>query len=125
MRLSLTPILAALTLSLALTACAGSPSYAGGPTADDAHGIVDPGWDVSLFTVDGQDTANRHGQTYVAPGRRRLGIRIEHPLESDDWKPYENRVIVIDVVPSTLYTLDRKPGEYPPYEVNINQFDLR
>ncbi len=44
----LTQALAALTLAVTLAGCAGSPSYAGGPTPDEEHGVVDPGWDVTL-----------------------------------------------------------------------------
>jgi hypothetical protein len=120
----LTQVLAAFALVATLAGCAGSASYAGGPTPEEEHGIVDPGWDVTLWTVDDEDTTTRHGKTYVEPGRRKLRIRIEHPIESDDWAPYEFRNIIIDVAAKTLYAIDRQKGEFPPYDVDINEFDL-
>ncbi len=111
-------------LCLLLTGCVGGPSYAGGPTTEEPHGVVDPGYDVSLWRVDGHDTVSRGGETYLAPGRRRLLVRIQHDIESDDWAPKEMRIVPIDVEENTLYTIDRKPGEFPPWEIDIRKYPL-
>jgi hypothetical protein len=111
-------------LLLALAGCVGGPSYAGGPTTEEPHAVVDPSTDITLWRVDGHDVETRSGKTYVAPGTRRLSIRIEHPIESDAWEPKEEVVLPLRAEAGKYYLLERKPGLRPPYQVRVRQFRL-
>ena len=108
-------------LLLALAGCSSGPDYAGGPSSEDPYGVVDPGRDVNLWRVDGHDVASRSGPTKLAPGRRVLKLRIEADIASDDQFPKELRDVTLYVEQGMLYTIDRKPGQYPPWELDIRQ----
>ncbi len=114
--------LALVALAAGLAGCAG-PSYAGGPTGDDPHGVVIPGRDVTLWEVDGRDVPSRSGRARVAPGRRRLKVRLEFPLASDAWQPFEYREVELLVVEGHQYLLERtgEEGPFGPYELGIRE----
>jgi hypothetical protein len=112
----------ALACSLPLLAgCASGPDYAGGPSSDEPFGVVDPGRDINLWRVDGHDVDSRSGPTKLEPGRRLLKVRIEADIADDTPTPKELRDVVLHVEEGVLYTIDRKPGELPPWELDIRQ----
>ncbi|RMG07720.1 MAG: hypothetical protein D6731_23110 [Planctomycetota bacterium] len=113
-------------LLLALCAgCVSGPSYAGGPTSEEPHAVVDPSTDITLWRVDGQDVASRVGETLVEPGLRRLKIRIEADIADDSPTPYEYRDITLYAEPGATYVIERKPGDMPPWEVDIRKLPSR
>ena len=119
-----------LLLLLSPVGCVFGPSYAGGPTSEDPHGIVDPEEAVSILFVDGLKTP-RSSSIYVEPGLRQIRVRIEFPMTREDAKPFEIRDIELRVQANHLYEISRKdPPEDiielgPPYELLIREFELR
>ncbi len=115
-----TPVL----LLALLAGCVSGPSYAGGPTTDQPHAIVDPGVGVHMWKVDGHGVDTRTGEIYLEPGRREILVRVWHPVESDERPelPYDMKTIPIHAEAGTVYTLDRLRGEYAPYKVDIRQY---
>lgn len=111
-----------LLLSLLLLAgCSSYPSYAGGPEAEDPHGILNPQGDLTVWGVDGKRTHTRSFRIYVAPGRRNIRVRIEHPIKSDAAKPFEFQNVTLDIEAGVIYHLTRKESELPPYEVEVKE----
>ncbi|MCO5166812.1 MAG: hypothetical protein M9894_10660 [Planctomycetes bacterium] len=115
------PLAATLALTLAaLAGCVGGPSYAGGPTEEEPHGVVIPGDDVFLWAVDGQDVPSRRSKAYVEPGARRLKVRINYPIDNESATPYEYKDVVINVEDGRAYLIERKgEGQFGPYEVEV------
>ena len=100
----------------ALLGCAGGPDYEGGPTSEQPHGIVDAERDVTIWRV--------------APGLRRIKVRIEFPIDNESAVPYEKREISLKVEPGHLYELARKEVDTeidlgPPYELEIRDYAPR
>lgn len=116
--------LLAASFLLFATGCVGGPSYAGGPTTEQPHAIVDPATDITLWRVDGHDVETRSGKTYVTPGHHKLSLRIEHPIDSDSWEPHEEVVLPLNAEAGRWYVLERKAGVRPPYEVRIRKFRI-
>lgn len=111
-------LLLALAL-LALTGC-GSPSYAGGPTDEDPHGLVIPGDDVTIWRVDGLDVPARSATARVAPGRRRIKVRYEYPIESDAAEPFEYEDVELTIEAGRVYLIERTgEGPFGPYGVEV------
>ena len=113
--------LALLALVLLLTPGCGGPSYAGGPDAEQPHAVVVPGTDVTIWRVDGFDTDTRTGSLRVAPGRRRLKVRIDFPIDDESPVPFEHRDLELEVVAGRTYVIDRAEGEIPPYELKVSE----
>ncbi len=114
---TLLPLLAPL---LGLAGCVSGPDYRGGPSSDEPHGWVSPGADVSVWKVDGQQTATRNFTLKVAPGRRRLLVRLQHPIESEDAEPYDWIDLPLHVDEGRVYYLDvKQPADLPPYQVVV------
>jgi hypothetical protein len=116
-------------LSLVLLAgCVGGPSYLGGPTTEQPYAIISPNSPgVYTWKVDGHRVDTRTGEIYVAPGRREVLVRVTHPIDSDErtYEPYDWKTIPIHAKAGVVYTLDRRPGDYAPYEVDIRQYKLQ
>jgi hypothetical protein len=113
-----------------LVGCVSGPDYAGGPTSEQPHGIVDPDRDISIWRVDGFDTLSRNSAILLEPGLRRVKIRIEFPIDSEAAQPFEYRELNLRVEANHLYELSRKEieSEYdlgPPYEVEIRDYVMR
>lgn len=109
-----------LALAGCLSGCVGGPSYAGGPTEADPHGLLVPGEDVSLWRIDGWDVESRGSAAYVTPGRRHLRVRFETPIESEGKDSFEFRELDLDVEAGGEYRLERT-GEAPfgPYDLKV------
>lgn len=127
--MSTSRICLAAWLLVTLLGCNG-PDYAGGPTADDPHGTIDPDNDVSIWRIDGFDTLSRNSEIRVAPGLRRVKVRIEFPIESESATPFEYREIDLRVEEGHLYAIRRKEIETeidlgPPYELEIRDYAPR
>ena len=43
-------------------------SYEGGPTKDEAYGIVQPEGELKIWAVDGKPAYNKESETFTAPG---------------------------------------------------------
>ena len=114
-------LLLSSVVALLLAGCAGGPDYAGGPSEDEPHAIVDPGVDVNLWAVDGHAPSTRIGPVRIAPGRRVLKLRIEADIEDETPTPYEYREVPLYAEKGMLYTIDRKPSQRPPWELDIRQ----
>lgn len=101
-----------LTLAL-LAGCVGGPSYSGGPTTDKPHAVVNAGDGVHTWRVDGRPVDTRTGEIYIAPGLRKIEVRVWHPIESDERpdKPYDMKTLPIHAKAGMYYTLDRKRGD--------------
>ncbi|MBX3472399.1 MAG: hypothetical protein KF878_36570 [Planctomycetes bacterium] len=112
---------AALALTLAtLSGCVGGPSYAGGPTEEEPHGLVIPGDDVFIWAVDGRDVSSRRNKTYVEPGHRRLKIRFNYPIDNESANPYEFKDLDLNVEDGRAYLIERKgEGQFGPYELEV------
>ena len=82
---------------------------------------MSPGEDITLWAVDGYATASRAFAIRVAPGHRKVKVRIEHPIESQSWKPFEYKTLTLNVEPGVTYTLSRKEADMPPYEVEVHE----
>ena len=119
------PIPAMLLLALCLGGCVGGPSYAGGPTSDQPHGVISPGMDITVWQVDGHATASRAFDLYVAPGQRLLKVRLEFPIESESSTPYAYQDLSLYVEQGVRYHLDRKHERYPPFSVQVREERLR
>ena len=106
---------------LALSGCVGGPSYAGGPREDQAHGTIVPGPDITLWRVDGWDVGSRGSEAYVAPGRHKLRVRFETPIESDETIPsFEFRELEVDVTDGGVYYVQRTgEGTFGPFDVQV------
>lgn len=117
----------ALALGCLLSGCQGV--YYGGPEdSDEPHAVVRPGVDLTIWAVDGQPTTRHSFEVLVAPGRRRIGVRIEHPVESESATPFERKDVLIDCKDGVTYHLERKVGREsvgPPYEVSISEARFR
>lgn len=112
--------LVALVVALA-AGCVSGPYYRGGPTSEQPHAVISPGDGVTIWRVDGAPTTTRSFSLLVAPGLRALGIRIDHPIESEAAKPYDKATLRLDVVDGGVYLLERAPGEDPPYSVRVRK----
>lgn len=117
----LRPLALALALALATSGCVGGPSYAGGPTEEEPHGLLIPGEDVSLWRVDGFDISSRHSPAYVAPGRRKLRARFETPIDTDESKEsFEYRDLEVDVAAGERYLVERTgEGAFGPFDLRV------
>lgn len=120
----------ALSLALALVALSLSSGcvgiYYGGPDDDEEpHALVRPGVDITIWKVDGQPTTRHSFEVMVAPGRRKVTVRIEHSMESESPTPYERQTLIIDCKDGMTYHLERKPGEMAPYVVDISEAPFR
>jgi hypothetical protein len=112
-------LLLALALLVVLPGC-GSPSYAGGPTDDDPHGLVIPGDDVTIWRVDDMDVPSRSATARLAPGRRRLKVRYEYPIESDATIPFEYEELELTIEDGRTYLIERTgEGPFGPYGVQV------
>ncbi len=103
-----------------LTGCA-SQHYAGGPTSDEPHAILDAEEDVTVWAVDGYETTTRD-QVRVAPGSHIVRVRLEYPMEgvhSESPTPREYQQLDLDLKAGHRYTFLRKETEFPPYEVLV------
>lgn len=112
-------------LLLLLAGCVAAPDYAGGPTSEEPYGVIDPGTDITLWQVDEHDVQTRSGPIRVAPGRRMVKLRIEADIADETPTPWEYRTVPLAIEEDMLYTIDRRPGEYPPWELDIRQRSLR
>lgn len=108
-------------LTLFGSGCASGPDYAGGPSSEDPHGVVSPGDGITIWAVDGYATASRAFSVMVAPGRRKLKVRLEHPIESEAWAPFEYKTLTFEVEQGVTYYLSRKESEFPPYEIEVKE----
>lgn len=116
-------LLATLTL---LVGCAGGPSYAGGPTDEEAHAVVIPGPDVTIWQIDGYDVSSRGGAAYVAPGRRKLKVRFEYSIDSESATPWEYKVLDLNIEDGQTYLIERTgEGMFGPFDVQVRQAPRR
>lgn len=117
----------ALALGCLLSGCQGV--YYGGPDDSDLpHALVRPGVDVTIWAVDGQPTTRHSFEVLVEPGRRRVSVRIEHPVESESATPFERKDVLIDCKDGVAYHLERKIGPDTlgsSYEVSISEARFR
>lgn len=107
-------------LCLLLSGC-GGPSYAGGPTEEEPHGVVVPGLDVTIWRVDGFDTETRTGALLVAPGLRKLKVRIDYPIDNESPVPFEYQDLELQVDEGRIYRIDRTEEDFPPYHLNVTE----
>lgn len=117
-------LLLALTLALTgcLAGCVGGPSYAGGPTEEEPHGLLIPGEAVSLWRVDGFDVVDsRTSPIYVAPGRRKVKARFDTPIDTDESKEtFEYRDLEVDVAAGQRYLIERTgEGAFGPFDLRV------
>ena len=119
--------LAALCATLLLTLCGGCTGvYYGGPDDSDLpHALIRPGVDITIWKVDGQPTTRHSFEVMVAPGRRKIQLRVEHPMASDAATPFDKTVVIVDCKDGMVYHLERKPGDRDPYEVDISEAPFR
>tara|TARA_R110002072_G_C7826614_1_gene523801 strand:+ start:53 stop:475 length:423 start_codon:yes stop_codon:yes gene_type:complete len=118
--LSLALALCALTLS---SGCVGV--YYGGPDDyEQPHAIVRPGVDITIWKVDGQPTTRHSFEVMVAPGRRKVTVRIEAGMDDESMTPFERQTLIIDCKDGMTYHLERKPGE-SPIVVDISEAPFR
>jgi hypothetical protein len=118
----MTKSILALALSFALSGCVGGPSYAGGPTEEDPHGLLLPGDDVSFWRVDGFDVVeSRTSPIYVAPGRRKIKARFDTPIDTDESKEtFEYRDLEVDVAAGERYLVERTgEGAFGPFDLRV------
>jgi hypothetical protein len=111
-----------LAVTLAMCGCVGGPSYAGGPTEEEPHGLLIPGEDVSFWRVDGFDVVeSRKSPIYVAPGRRKVHARFETPIDADESKEsFEYRDLEVDVVDGERYLVERTgEGAFGPFDLRV------
>lgn|SRR5690606_36851871 len=112
----------ALALSLLLLGGCGGPSYGGGPSDEMPHGRVVPGPDVTVWRIDGKDTYSRSGTQLVEPGRRKLRVRVEYPIDDEgSGPPYEYKDLDLKVEAGRTYYLERGEGEFAPYELKVTE----
>ena len=113
----------ALGIVLLLAGCVGGPSYAGGPREDEPHAVVIPGEDVTIWAVDGYDVPSHSSTAYLAPGRRKLRVRIEFPIENESPTPYEYKEMDVTVEDGDVILLSRSGGEdaFGPYDVEVKR----
>lgn len=118
---SLVALRSSLALALlALGGCVAGPSYTSGPAEDEPHATVIPGDDTSVWRVDGWDTYARREEVYLQPGRRKLHVRFEYPIESEAQVPYEWKDLEVDAKDGERYLLQRTgEGEHGPYGVEL------
>lgn len=109
-----------LALALSLIGC-GGPSYAGGPTEEEPHGLIVPGLDVTIWRVDGADTDTRTGALRVAPGLRKLKVRIDYPIDDESAIPFEYQDLDLQVEEGHVYRIDRTEEVIPPYHLNVTE----
>lgn len=124
------PLWRALSVALAVCALALSSGcvgvYYGGPDEyEQPHALIRPGVDITIWKVDGQPTTRHSFEVMVEPGRRKVTVRIEHPMESDSPTPFERQTLIIDCQDGMTYHLERKPGESAPYVVDISEAPFR
>lgn len=105
---------------LALCSGCGGPAYAGGPSADEPHGLVIPGDDVTLWRVDGHDVVSRSSAIEVAPGQRTIKARLEFPIDDESAKPFEYYDVPLYVEAGHRYLLQRQGDDaLPPYQIEV------
>lgn len=115
-------LLLLLALVLPLAGCAGGPSYAGGPTEEDPHGVVIPGEDVFIYRVDGHDVDSRSSPTYVEPGRRRIRVRFQYDIDSESATPQEYKELELTVEPGDVFLIERTgEGQWGPFDVEVKR----
>lgn len=111
---------ALLALVTLVAGCVGGPSYAGGPTEEEPHAVVIPGDDVTIWRVDDWDVPSRSSTTYVAPGRRRIKVRYEYPIDSEASKPYDYEELNLTLEAGRIYLIERTgEGQFGPYGVEV------
>jgi hypothetical protein len=96
------------------------PSYEGGPDGRP-YGIVQPEADVKMWKIDGKTAFNKDGETYAAVGNHTFTFRIDHPMESDEQKPYMYVDLHIPVAEGHRYRVGIK-GDFdrpPPYDYEL------
>lgn len=114
------PLSIVLLALVVLAGCVGGPSYAGGPTEEEPHALVIPGEDVTIWRVDDWDVPSRSSTAYVAPGRRRLRVRYEFPIDSESSKPYEYEDLNLTLEAGRVYLIERTgEGQFGPYGVEV------
>jgi hypothetical protein len=110
----------ALLLALPLGGCTAGPSYSGGPTEDDPHATLLSDDDMSVWRVDGWDTYTRTGEIYLEPGRRKLHVRMQYPVESEAQVPWEMKDLDVVAHDGEVLLLRRTgEGEHGPYGVDL------
>ena len=93
------------------------PSYEGGPDGPP-YGIVQPEANVKMWKIDGKNAFNKDSETYAAVGNHTFTFRIDHPMESDEKKPFDYVDLHLNVVEGHRYRVAIK-GEFErpaPYE---------
>ena len=120
-------LLAALVACLALlTGCVGGPSYAGGPTEEDPHGVIIPGEDVFVFFVDGYAVESKSSTVYVGPGRHRVRVRLQYHIDSESGAPQEMKDIDLHVEDGDVFLLSRTgEGQFGPFDVEVKKAPRR
>lgn len=115
-------LLVALACSL-LSGCAAGPSYAGGPAEEEPHAVVIPGPYVFLLRVDGVAVPGRSSEALVAPGRHRLTVRFEYPIDSEAQTPRETKDLDATFEDGRVYDIIRTgdEGEYGPWSVELRE----
>lgn len=109
----LSRVLSVFAAALALTLSGGCTGvYYGGPDDEDQpHAWIRPGLDITIWSVDGQPTTRHSFEVMVAPGRRKIRVRVEHSMDSESGTPFERQTLVLDCKDGMTYHLERKPGE--------------
>ncbi len=110
-------------LALALTVCGGcaSADYAGGPSGDDPHAWLDPGPAVTIRAVDGRSTGYANFAIRVAPGLRKVHVRLEHPIDSEDQHPFDEVDVTIRAEEGRTYLIDRELNDFPPHRAVVRE----
>ena len=100
--------------------------HEGGPTAEEPHGIINPGDDVYILGVDGKRTSTRNFSVRVHPGERILRLRVQYPIANDSNKPQEKVDKTLNVEDGVEYRIDRiGESEFPPYELKVTERRFR
>lgn len=112
-----------LALSCSLAGCAAGPSYAGGPVEDEPHAVVIPGPYVTIWRVDGADVPGRSSELLIAPGRHRLKVRFEYPIDSEAQTPHEMKELEASFEAHRTYDIVRTgdEGEFGPWSVELRE----
>lgn len=105
---------------LTLAGCVGGPSYAGGPTEEEPHALVIPGDDVTIWRIDDRDVPSRSSKAYVAPGRHRLRVRYNFPIDNESATPYDWEDLNLTFEAGRVYLIEREgEGQFGPYGVTV------
>ncbi len=114
------PLSIVLLALVVLAGCVGGPSYAGGPTEEEPHALVIPGEDVTIWRVDDQDVPSRSSTAYVAPGRHRIKVRYNFPIDNESSKPYDFEELNLTLEAGRVYLIERTgEGQFGPYGVEV------